>query len=310
MTLYDDLNVHQGASADEIKKAYHKLAMKHHPDKGGNSELFKKISHSYDVLSDPQKRQMYDQTGSENGGGGPQHGGMPFDMGDMFMNMFGNRGRHPKRNDFEHVIGVTLEDVYRGTKKNLRIEVKRTCFSCIGSCRPCNGAGVHHVNMGFMNMEQPCGHCDGIGSVSTGCPQCQFQKTTTEIKEVAVNIECGVQNDSMIIVNGLGEQARKPEDIPGNLILRIVVKKHAHFKREGRDLVYKQKITFIDSVNGTIISIPHFEGDLKVSTQDFGVLDPRERYKVDGKGLVGGDLYVIFDVQYPDKDVRYVLSTD
>ena len=310
MTLYDVLEIQQGASPDEVKKAYRKLAMKHHPDKGGNSDLFKKISHAHDVLSDPQKRQVYDQTGSENG---EAPGGMPFDMSDMFKNMFGQRGgggRNMKRADFEHVIGVTLDDVYHGVKKNLKIEVKRNCFSCISRCGPCNGSGVQHVNMGFMAMEQQCGACQGAGSVSSGCPQCHFQKVTTEKKDVVVNIEPGVQNDSIIIVNGLGEQARTPDDIPGNLILRIVVKKHAFFQREYNNLVYVAKISFVDSVNGTIISIPHFDGSFKVPTQDFGVLDPRQKYKVSGKGLPGGDLYVIFDIQYPERDVRYVLSSE
>lgn len=310
MTLYSVLGIQQGASPDEVKKAYRKLAMKHHPDKGGNSELFKKISHAHDVLSDPQKRQIYDQTGSENGE--PQ-GGMPFDMNDVLKNMFGQRGggRNMKRGDFEHVICVTLDDVYHGVKKNLKIEVKRNCFSCISKCGHCNGSGVHHVSMGFMAMEQPCGQCHGVGSVSSGCPQCHFQKFTTEKKDVVVNIEPGVHNDAIIIVNGLGEQARVPEDIPGNLILRIVVKNHECFQRDGgNNLVYVAKISFVDSVNGTIISIPHFDGELKVPTQDFGILDPRERYKVAGKGLPGGDLYVIFDIQYPEKDVRYVLSSE
>jgi DnaJ-class molecular chaperone len=106
----------------------------------------------------------------------------------------------------------------------------------------------------------------------------------------------------------MGEQARTSDEIAGNLIIRLQVLDHKEFIREGNDLVVVRRISFEDSVNGTILTVKHFSGEFKVSTQDFGVIDPRQKYKIPGRGMKGGDLYVIFDIQYPPKTVRYVLT--
>lgn len=302
MTLYDDLGIPREASQDDIKKAYKKLAMKHHPDRGGDKEVFQKISHAHDILSDEQKRSVYDQTGSETGEPAGFPGGAPFDM---FMNMFGGQRGPQKRSTHEHVIGVSLADVYHKVKKNLKIEVVRNCFSCMRKCQRCNGQGGVTHQMGFMSFQQPCQECQSCGYLSSGCPQCHFSKITKEVKEVSFVVK---HDTEVVVLQGLGEQAKKPEEIPGDLVIRIVIHPHPDFKQEGRDLVYTKKISFVDSVNGTIIVIPHFGGEFRVPTQDLGVIDPRKRYKIAGKGLSNGDLYIIFDIEYPPSNIRYVLG--
>lgn len=296
MSLYDTLGVARDAQPDEIKKAYRKLAMKHHPDKGGDPELFKKISHAYDILSDAQKRTVYDQTGSDSGEQMPD----PFAM---FKGMFGQRQN--KRQNHEHHIGVTLDDIYHEVEKKIRVELTKACNGCIRKCTPCNGQGFFSQSMGFMAFQQPCPECKGSGQVSAGCPMCNFKKYTKENREAKFKV--GPDTD-VIFLAGLGEQTVKTDDIAGDLILRIIRKPHPVFTLEGIDLVMTQKITFVESVNGTIIAVPHFGGEFKISTQDWGILDPRRRYRVSGKGLKGGDLYVNFDIQYPPPHVRYVLE--
>jgi DnaJ family protein A protein 2 len=296
MSLYETLGVTKDATQDEIKKSYKKLAMKHHPDRGGDTELFQKISHAYEILSDDHKRTSYDQSGSETG---------EFDPFDMFKNMFGQRSNNNRRQNHEHHIGVTLDDIYHQRQKHLKIEVTRNCFSCMQKCQQCNGTGGQMHQMGFMAIQQPCQPCQACGYVSSGCPQCHYKKVTKEVKEASFVV--GHDTD-VVILHGLGEQAKKPEEMSGDLILRVVRKAHPHFVCEGLDLVFNKKISFVDSVNGTIFSVPHFSGEIKVSTQDWGVIDPRCRYKVAGKGLRGGDLFVIFDIEYPLPEVRYVLE--
>lgn len=283
--------------------------MKHHPDKGGDPEKFKQISHAYDVLSDEQKKSVYDQTGSENGEMPMPGGGAPFDM---FMNMFGGRPQGPnKRATHEHTITVTLDEAFHNVKKTLKVELVRNCFSCMRKCEKCQGQGMSMQQMGFMAFQRPCQDCQAAGFFSTGCPQCHFQKVTKEYKDVVITI---TPDSDVVVCQGLGEQAKKPEEIPGDLIIRINIRPHKDFLRQGRDLLYKHKMSFVDSVNGTLVRIPHFDGEFQISTQDFGVIDPRQKYKVPGKGmkhensLGAGDMYIVFDIEYPPSNIRYVLS--
>lgn len=310
MTLYDDLGLQPSASVEEIKKSYRTLARKHHPDKGGDPEMFKKISQAYDVLSDDGKRRMYDMTGSETGEpqGFPSGfaGGGPFDM---FMNMFhGHQGAPGHRGDFEHVIRLTLDEVYHGVEKHLKVEIVKNCFSCLKKCQTCGGRGQVQRTMAFMMMNSPCPTCQGCGSKSSGCPTCNHTKEIREQKELSVKIQAGTQNGDHVLIPHMGEQARTSDEIAGNLILRLQVLDHKEFLREGNDLVIIRKMSFEESVHGTILCVNHFGGEFKLSTQDFGIIDPRQKYKVPGRGMKGGDLYVIFDLQYPPKNVRYVLT--
>jgi len=277
MSLYEDLGVPKDASPDEIKKAYRKLAMKHHPDKGGDPDTFKKISHAHDVLSDQTKRQTYDLTGGETGGG--------FDMSNLFKNMGGMFGAQKREN--EHPIRITLDDIFHERKKKLRVDWMKDCPICTMQCRQCKGNGVFVMQLGPMAIQQPCPECQGKGKSPKGCKDCDHKKQVREVRDITFDIGADTQDGERVNVQDMGI----------TFVFSII--DHADFTRVGRDLHFKQEISFIDSVNGTIITVPHFAGPMKLSTQDFGVLDPRQEYKADGKGMKGGDLYILFDIKYP-----------
>jgi len=316
--MYDVLGVSKDASPDEIKKAYRKLAMQHHPDKGGNPEKFKEITNAYEILSDPQKRQNFDQFGDPNGPQGPQGfpGGFP---GDIFSQMFGNGGfggfQGPvRRSNHEHELKISLEDAYRGITKNLHITLQRMCFQCMKTCKDCNGVGKiqRQIQMGpfVQNIIQPCGVCGGAGKTSSGCKECDFKKQKFEKLNLEIKIDPGVRDGHQIVMRGLGEQVQKPSgEEPGDLVVTIRIKDHPEFMRQGDDLIWPVRLSFESSVTGAHITCPHFDGPLEINTGDWGVLDPRKDYTVKGKGFNGGNLRVSFDIIYPDLKVKYMLST-
>jgi DnaJ-class molecular chaperone len=304
MDPYKILDLEKNASPEDIRKAYRKLAVKHHPDKGGDQEKFKEISAAYEILSDEEKRRNYDQFGSADG---PQMGGGPMpDMGEFIRNMFGGQ-KTPgmkRANDVQHILEISLEDAFKGVTKKLKINLDHPCYSCQQNCTNCNGQGFNVVQMGPFGMQRPCAMCDGGGSTSKGCPACNFKQVVSQSDIIQLNISKGVQSGEHIVVNGKGEQPRKQGDIAGNLIVIINVRHHQFFQREGNHLVFTTKISFDDSVKGTTVTIPHFGGEMNIDTAYFGIIDPRLRYEIKGKGMLpDANLYIIFDVQYPNRRV-------
>jgi DnaJ-class molecular chaperone len=304
MGLYEDLGVPKGASPEDIKKAYRSLARMHHPDKGGDAEKFKKVQEAYETLSDPQKRQNFDQFGSAEGGNPGFPGGFP---PDLFANMFGGAPRGPpRRADHEHVITISLEEAYRGTVKNMKITLQRICRECVTKCTTCGGRGQVHHQMGPFAMAQPCGQCQSQGSVNNGCTGCNFKKNKKENLNLELKIPMGVESGNVLTARGLGEQARSDGEESGDLHFRIHVADHPHFMRQGKDFIFSTKISFEDSVNGKVISVPHFDGTLDIDTRQWGPLDPREDYVIPSKGMPGGGrLRMTFDVQYPGPRANY-----
>jgi DnaJ-class molecular chaperone len=301
MDPYECLGVDRSASHNDIKKAYRNLAKTHHPDKGGDAEKFKQLSAAYEILSDEQKKSNYDQFGDPDG---PQGGvgGMP-DMQDIFRNIFGQqqqpRGK-ARGQDFQHIIEISLEDAYKGVTKKFKINLDHPCYSCQEKCNICNGQGMMNMQMGPFSMQQPCGGCDAKGSISSGCPSCNFKKVIYESDIIQININKGVQSGETILINGKGEQPKKSGDIPGNMIVIIKVKPHSVFQREGNHLVWTTKISFDESVKGTTVVVPHFSSEMRIDTQYFGIIDPRKRYEIYGKGMMpDSNLYLNFDIQYP-----------
>ena len=226
MSLYDLLGVSQSADANEIKKAYKKLALSHHPDRGGDPEEFKKIQHAHEVLTDENKRRIYDMTGSDNGempsnpfgSGMPFGGGMPFDMGDLFGGMFGMGGpprgmrvRRPQGPPKTIEIPLNLKDYYHGRILQVKFERHKFCDVCKGegatsfqSCDPCRGSGVVRqvVQMGPLHMvnEGPCRDCNGVGKRPSGaCYVCSGKKTKAQEKSIEVKIEPGMVPGEMLI---------------------------------------------------------------------------------------------------------------
>lgn len=305
MSYYETLGVSQGASQDEIKKAYRKLVMVHHPDKGGDPEKFKKIGQAYEVLSDPERRARYDQFGTDE----PQmQGPNPADISQMFSQMFGGGGgpmggggRDPNRH---HTIELTLEQVFTGTDKTIKVPVVKPCPGCASTCPKCRGQGMMVQEMFGMIGQifaRPCDQCEGCGVFRRGCPGCNHQKKTIDTVMLNLHIEKGIQSGVQQRIQGLGEQARSPRERTGDLFITFKVKPHPKFERRGDDLRYVLTVTFQESVDGLDVTVPHFGGPVTFnSRKEFGILDPRRDYIIKGKGLnPGSNLLVNFDIQYP-----------
>lgn len=313
MDHYETLGVDRDASVDEIKKAYRKLAMRHHPDKpGGDAEKFKKINQAHEILSDSGRRARYDQFGTDEG---PPPGGPGPDISQIFEQMFAGRGGPGNGRDHQHVVSLSLEEVYTGVTKTMKITVTRPCFSCLVRCTPCNGTGatqtMNHMFGPFGQMfSRPCQACQGAGKVPKGCSACGGQKGVTNTVTVNINVGRGIEDGTMQRIEGLGEQPRTPNERPGDLIIVFRIKPHPVFERHGNNLRYKQTITLKESIEGFGFTIPFFDGPFSFHTHDLAsVIDPRRDYEVKGKGLTpDSNMYLNFDVQYPrDISARFTL---
>jgi DnaJ family protein A protein 2 len=259
--LYNILGVPQNAGPEDIKKAYRKLALQHHPDKGGNPETFKKLQQAYDVLGDEQRRTMYDQTGSEEemqegpsfGGGMPFGFGMPFPMHFDVGNMFSRGEVHKERKGPSkiHEIPLTLLDYYNGKEVKVKFERQAFCTGCSGSgaeaheaCSTCNGSGARAqmMQMGPMRVitQVPCGDCAGQGKrVSRHCGKCAGKKFLPQEKELSVIIEPGMlPNEVLVFANECSDTERYEE--PGDL--------HIVLQEADEDIPFK-RIPFTDDLS-------------------------------------------------------------
>jgi DnaJ-class molecular chaperone len=303
MGHYETLGVDQGASTDEIKKAYRNLARVNHPDKGGDAEKFKEIGQAYEVLNDPDRRARYDQFGTDD----PQQQ-MPQgpDISHIFQHMFGGMGgpQQQRSNDRHHTIDLTLEQVYTGADKTIKVPVMKHCQSCAMQCPRCQGRGMMvQEMMGMMGQmfAQPCGHCQAAGVVRKGCPGCNHKKTHVDTVMINLHVEKGIHSGTQHRLKGLGEQPRSKREVTGDLIITFNVKPHPKFERRGEDLRYVMTVTFQESVEGLDVTVPHFGGPVQFNAlKEFGILDPRKDYVIQGKGLNDiSNLFINFDVQYP-----------
>lgn len=323
--LYDILGLPKGASKEDVKRAYRKLAVQHHPDKGGDSDKFKEISNAYSILNDDEKKARYDQIGDammENGGGehmDPRNVYEQFFRGsfhfDPFEAMFAHERQHQqvRCNDHLHQVKITLSDAYHGITKSIRIGVHKTCFRCKDMCNACQGRGTftHMVRTGiFTRMStRPCDICSGTGQITVGregCSQCQGQGSYKIEEKKDIHIPKGIHNGVQVRIQGMGEQPKREGDVPGDLIIQIVIADDPHFVRTGNDLVYRTNISFKDSIIGTIIKVPHFAGEFDVDTTAWGVIQGDKPYVVEKKGMPSGEqetgkLHIIFNVEYPSK---------
>ncbi len=291
MSHYDTLGVSKDASKDQIKKAYRKLAMKEHPDKGGDPEKFKKISEAYEVLSDDDKRQQYDNPAQD-------------DMFNFFNQMFqGGRPSQRKMGDVVRDIEIPLEKIYHGTSLKFKVTLNQKCEHCEQRCPMCKGVGMlrmGHPMIPMMAIERPCDHCQGKGSNHSGCLQCSMGNINTE-RLVQINIPSGCNEGETFVLEGLGEQKHKKTDISGNLVLRVHIKPDPNFERDGDALVYRPKIRFVESLVGMPLIIPHFDGTFMYDTRQLGVIDPTHTYEIPGKGIRNGPLKLKFTIEYPKR---------
>lgn len=333
---YETLGLSRGASSDEIKKAYRKLARQYHPDinnEDGAEEQFKEVAEAYEVLSDAQRRQRYDQFGhaAEQNGGGPSgdpfgggfggfSGGSPF--GDIFDTFFGGARssggrRGPSRGaDLETTVELTFEEAVFGADKDLELERLEACEDCDGAgtrdgsapqqCPVCHGAGevrrVQNSIFGRVMSASPCSNCNGTGSViKNPCFKCQGSGRFRRERTISVTIPAGIDEDSTLRLNGQGEQM--PDGIPGNLYVNVRILRHEYFRRDGQMIHVDVPVNFVQAALGTEVEIPTVDGPVVLSVQRG--TQPGQQYRLKGKGVPGlrngqrGDQIVTVRVMTP-----------
>jgi molecular chaperone DnaJ len=334
---YESLGVPKNASDEEIKKAYRKHAMKHHPDRNqgdaskGAEEKFKECKEAYEMLSDPQKRAAYDQYGhagvDPNMRGGPGQegfGGFAEAFGDIFGDMFGQQrggrggagGRQVFRGgDLSYAMEITLEEAARGKDAQIRIPSWEACDTCHGSgakpgtqvktCSTCAGAGAVQMRQGFFSVQQTCPTCRGAGKViPEPCLACQGQGRIKKQKTLEVKIPAGIDGGMRIRSTGNGEPGTNGGPA-GDLYIEIRLKKHDIFERDGDDLHCSVPISIITASLGGEIDVPTLAGkaviDIPEGTQT------GKQFRLRGKGVKGvrasypGDLYCHIVVETPVK---------
>jgi len=335
---YKILGVSRNASQEEIKKAYYRLAHKYHPDKGGDPEKFKEINKAYQILSDPEKRRQYDMYGQvfEGAQAGPQTDfewfwKSPFsagfeDLEDLLKDFFGfgfdfefSRKKEPKRgSDVEIGVEMTLEDVLNGKKEKLLLQNWVKCQRCEGTgaeprtkiikCSMCGGTGkvkqIKNTFLGQITRTTVCPQCKGEGFVpETPCQVCRGEGRVKSREEIEVFIPPGVDHLQELRIPQKGDAGRKGGK-PGDLYLKIYVKKHPLFERKGNDIFKKLKIPLSVAVLGEKVEVPTLEKEKVIFKIPAGTEDG-EIFKISKKGLpkfsgLGrGDLYFKIKIAVP-----------
>lgn len=335
---YALLGVERGASPDEVKKAYRKLAIQFHPDKNqGNAEAeekFKEISEAYEVLSDPQKREAYDRYGYEGVKGQFRGGGFSWDdfhhagefqdiFGDLFGSLFGmgggggGRGGRPRGRDLRVRLDIDLEDTLFGKETEISLKRLEVCTTCGGSgaksgskpktCQRCAGQGQIRIRQGFFSLATTCDVCGGRGSViSDPCGNCNGNGRTNERVTIKLNVPRGVETGVQLRMLGEGE-AGPPGGDRGDLYIALGVREHERYQREGLDLHCEQPISFTQAALGDELTVetPYgpYSFKLPAGTQTghrFRVPD-RGVPRSDAADAPKGNLYVHVRVQVPRK---------
>ena len=330
-SLYEVLGVSKNASADEIKKAYRKLAREYHPDKNpGNveaEERFKEVQAAYDVLSDDEKRKQYDRFGLNGRAGGSQQGGFTFqdfdigDLGDIFGGLFGGAARQQSRqrgqrgNDVEAVVHVSFEDSLKGVQVQVPVELETACAKCHGSgakpgtapkiCPECNGRGVRAEDQGFFALSQPCPRCRGNGTViEDPCDQCRGSGRERRTKRYSVKIPAGVRDGTRIRLKGKGEAGYGGAPA-GDLFVVTRVETSAIYERRGSDLIVEVPVSYADAALGASVDVPTPEGavSLKIpaGSEDGKLLRIRGRGAPKLSGGGKGDVLARLRIQVPKR---------
>ncbi len=327
---YTVLGVERGASEDELKKAYRKLAMKHHPDRNSGDKdsehKFKEAKEAYEVLTDARKRAAYDQFGhagvdpSMRGGPGPEgFGGFADAFGDIFGEIFGQQGRGNRANgvyrgaDLRYNLELSLEDAARGAEVKIRIPTLEECDTCHGTgakpgtqpkqCGTCHGRGEVRVSQGFFSIQQTCPTCHGKGKVvAEPCTACNGQGRHKKSKTLSVKIPPGVDQDDRIRLTGEGE-AGVNGGPHGDLYVVVNLKQHPVFQRDGADLHCEMPIGFATAALGGELEIPTLDGHATITippeTQTGQTFRLRNKGIRPVRGSATGDLYCHVAVETP-----------
>ncbi len=331
---YKILGVERNASEAEIKKAYRRLAMKHHPDRNPDKSAeakFKEAKEAYEVLSDAQKRAAYDQFGhagvdpaaAAGGAGGfysARGGGNFADIfGDVFGDIFGGGGRGRggaqvfRGADLRYSLELSLEDAVRGTEVKIRVPAMEQCETCKGSgakpgtsstvCRTCGGHGQVRMQQGFFSIQQTCPNCHGSGkTISDPCPTCHGQGRVQHTKTLSVKVPAGVDEGDQIRLAGEGE-AGENGGPSGDLYVQVRLKPHALFKREQDDLYCEMPVSFATAVLGGELEVPTLDG--RASIKIPAGTQSEKLFRLRGKGVRNvrngqvGDLYCRISVETP-----------
>jgi len=329
---YEILGVARGASDDDLKKAYRRLAIQLHPDRNpGNKqaeERFKEVNEAYQVLSDPERRSQYDRFG-HSAFQGPQgqgpFGGFDFSQGfeevfsDIFGDFFGTgrgraRSRSRRGDDLRYDLEVEFEEAARGTEKVVRFQRLTLCEACNGTrarggstgarqCPNCRGTGQVRTQQGFFSISTTCNQCRGEGTIiSDPCPKCQGQGRLRSQESLSVRIPPGVDNGSRLKLRGEGE-AGYGGGTPGDLYVIIHVKEHSLFVRQENHIVIEVPISFPQAALGCEIEVPTLEGkvNLKIpsGTQSGKVLRLKGKGIIDLHGYGRGDQLIRVVVETP-----------
>ena len=329
--FYEILGVDRGASDDDIKKSYRKLAMKHHPDRNqGNPESekkFKETSAAYEILKDPQKRAAYDQYGHDafrqgGAGGGQGFGDFGGGFSDIFEEFFGGgfggsstRQRGPSRgSDLRYNMAIPLRDAFSGKKTEIKIPGYTECETCSSTgskdksgpstCSTCEGHGKVRSTSGFFSVERPCPTCGGEGSsIKNPCLKCSGTGQIKKQKTISVTIPAGVDTGTRIRITGEGEPGQRGAG-NGDLYIFVEVQKDTLFEREEENLFCQIPISIITAVLGGEIQVPTIEGKKAILKIPAGT-QSETQFRIRGKGMSilrqsrNGDLYVEVGVEIP-----------
>ena len=342
---YEVLGVNKNASADQIKSAYRKQAIKYHPDKNkgdkASEEKFKEASEAYHVLSNTERKQNYDNFGHaafENGGGG--RGGFGnFDFSDSFSDIFedffgqgfGGRSRRQNKSnyrgsDLRYDLSISLEEAFNGKKQDIKFSTSEKCDVCNGtgskpgqnpsSCSMCGGHGQVRSSQGFFTVQQTCPQCSGSGEeITDPCVSCAGQGKKHASKRLSVTIPKGVDDGTRIRLAGKGEAGSKGAG-NGDLYLFINVNSHELFKRSDEHLFFECPISFADAALGSSLEIPTIDGG-KAKIKIPAGTQSGKQFRLKGKGMPymrgsgSGDLYVQVNTEVPinlNKEQRELLE--
>jgi molecular chaperone DnaJ len=340
---YEVLGLKRGASTEEIKKAYRRLARKYHPDVNPGDkvaeERFKEISEANEVLTDPDKRKQYDTVGHaafegfRPGAGGTWEGfgaggggaGTGFDFSDLFGDLFGQgagfQSARPRRGaDLEYEMEVGFREAILGTEKEISYRRAAPCSACSGRgyqagtgggpCPQCGGTGRVQLQRGPISLQQACPRCRGSGRLpGTPCPTCGGRGSEPKAERIRVHIPAGVDNGSRVRVAGKGEAGSEGAG-PGDLFIRVRVQPDPRFRREGNDLVAAVEVPLLDALLGGTVLVPTLDDAVRMKVP--AGTQNGQRFRLKGKGVAGrGDLYAQVEVQVPrklDAEVRKTLE--